>query len=351
MRGTLLEGCAVMTEELSVKTENQSDANLGRADVNLGWGTAADLLKPFGSVAANFTEAMRVLTAAHSASEQLSPGGANHILRLLKNDTLKATYYFLAKEFKPSLLRSKRQILPQDFLNAFTPIDHAAILTLCYLFKNLGKMVDRDEWEFVQTPLYEAATVGGHIGLSVTQVGFGLGLIARSLRYVAFAPLIRENRKAFKEYRQHLKSKDIAFDGVFEQKMWQCTTTQISGLMLEQMGFPRTAALQFVAAAELSNKDAAGQSKKNSAVEPDLRFGIPLRLAECLMDSYMEGNEIPTAAPSWVGQEIALPAEVRGTLLAALNNAHDDRSRVEWLNKTSADLTPTATPELFTAAN
>jgi len=328
-----------MTEGISVQSDTQ-------ANLNLGWGTAAELLKPFGTVAANFTEAMRVLTGAHVASMPLSPGGANHILRLLKNDTLKATYYFLTKQFKPSLLKSKRQILPQDFLNAFTPIDHAAVLTLCYLFKNLGKMVDKEEWDYVQTPLYEAVTVGGHIGLSVSQVGFGLGLLTRSVRYLAFAPLIRENRKAFKEYRQHLKSKDIPFDGAFEQKAWQCTTTQLSGLMLEQMGFPRTAALQFVAAAELSSS-----AERSKTTEPDVRFGVPFRLAECLMDAYMEGNEIPTAAPSSVGQEIALPAEVRGNLLAALNNTHDENNRIEWLNKTSSDLTPTDTPELFAGAS
>jgi hypothetical protein len=327
-----------MTEEIAARTDTQ----LG---LNLGWGTAAELLKPFGTVAANFTEATRVLASAHTASTPLSPGGANHILRLLKNDTIKATYYFLVKQFKPSFLTSKRQIRPQDFLNAFAPIDHAAVITLCYLFKNFGRMVDEEEWDYVQSPLYEAATVGGQIGLCVSQVGFGLGLLTRSLRYLAFAPLIRENRKAFKEYRQYLKTKDIPFDATFEQKAWQCTTSQISGLLLEQMGFPRTAALQFVAAAERSQS-----AERRKATEPDARFGVPFRLAECLMDAYMEGNEIPTAAPSWVGQEIALPAEVRGKLLAALNNAHDDNKRIEWLNKSSSDLTPRETPKLFTEA-
>jgi hypothetical protein len=310
------------------------------ADVPLGWRAAAELLKPFGAAAANFAEAMRLLTAAHSAGEPLSPGGRNHILRLLKNDTIKATYYFFAKQFRPELLSSKPQLIPQDFLNAFAPIDHAAILTLCYLFKNLSKKTDREEWEYVQTPLYEALAIGGQIGKSIPQVGLGLGLLTRGLRYLAFAPLMRENRKAFKDYRQHLKSKDIPFDSSFEQQVWQCTTTQVTGLMLEQMGYPRTTALQFIAAVERGKTPA-----------PDAIFGVPFRLAECLMEAYMEGHEIPTTTPAWVGQEVALPAEVRGNLLISLKHASEESNRIDWLSKGAMDLSPINTPELFGSAD
>lgn len=304
--------------------------------VSSGWRAASELLKPFGAPAANFAEAIRVLSTSHETGTQLSPGGRNHIVRLLKNDTIKATYYFFSKLFQPELLTAKRHVSPQHFLDSYTPIDHAALLTLCYLFKNLCKKTDKDEWAYVQTPLYEALAIGGQIGKSISQVGLGLGLLTRGLRYLSFAPLMRENRKAFKEYRQHLKSRDLPFDSSFEQQVWQCTTVQITGLMLEQMGYPRGAALQFVSAVERSKSPA-----------PDTRFGVPFRLAECLMDAYMEGHEIPTSTPAWVGQEIDLPAEVRGNLLASLKYASDDKNRIEWLNKTGSDISPSETPELF----
>jgi len=170
----------------------------------------------------------------------------------------------------------------------------------------------------------------------VSQVGLGLGLITRGLRYLAFAPLIRENRKVFKEYRQHLKTIDAPFDSDFEKKAWQCTTVQIAGLILEQMGYPGAMALQYVAAAE-----------RNRSVTPDPLYGTPFRLAECLSDAYMEGHEIPTTTPPWVGQEIAIPAEVRGNLLAALKRTIEDNNRVEWLDKMGIDLSPETSPEMF----
>lgn len=301
-----------------------------------GWRTASELLKPFGTPAANFAEAIRVLTASHETNTPLSPGGRNHIIRLLKNDTIKATYYFFSKQFRPELLTAKRRISPNEFLDGYTPIDHAAILSLCYLFKNLCKKIDKEEWDYVQTPLYEALAIGGQIGKSIKQVGLGLGLLARGLRYLAFAPLMRENRKAFKEYRQHLKSRDLPFDSDFEQQLWQCTTVQITGLMLEQMGYPRAVALQFISAIERGKSPA-----------PDTSFGVPFRLAECLMDAYMEGHEIPTSTPAWVGQEIDLPAEVRGNLIVSLKHVSEGKNRIEWLNKTGSDLSQTETPELF----
>jgi hypothetical protein len=304
--------------------------------LTLGWGPAAELLKPFGTVAANFSEAIRLLVSTHINGTQFSHGSRNHLIRLLKNDTLKATYYFFSRQFNPGLLTSKKHLTPGDFVDAYKPLDHAAVLTLCYLFKNLSKKIEKEEWDYVQTPLYEALAIGGKIGLTVKEVGLGIGLMTRGLRYLAFAPLMRENRKAFKEYRLHLKTNDKVFDLAFEQRVWQCSTVQITGLMLEQMGFPRSVALQFVAAAERSESST-----------PDQGFGVPFRLAECLMDAYMEGQEIPTTTPAWVGQSIELPAEVRGNLLMSLKGVSSESNRVEWLNKGSADVSPTNTPELF----
>jgi hypothetical protein len=321
---------------MTESTSTSAGRDLGLA---LGWSTASELIKPFGTVAANFTEAIRLLAAAHSNSLPMSPGGSNHIVRLIKNDTIKAIYYFFSKQFRPEVITAKPHLTPQDFLKAYNPIDHAAILTLCYLFKNLSKRIDKEEWEYVQTPLYESLAIGGQLGKNINEVGLGLGLLTRGMRYLAFAPLMRENRKAFKEYRQHLKAKDVSFDLEFEQRVWQCTTVQIASLLLEQMGYPRSAAMHFVGAVE-----------RSTSLTPDPTFGVPFRLAECLMDAYMEGHEIPTSTPAWVGQEISLPAEIRGTLLMSLKQSSEDNNRSEWLNKTGADITPGGTPEIFVTA-
>lgn len=303
----------------------------------LGWKAASELLVPFGPVAGNFTEAIRLLVHHYEQGVQIiPPPGQNHILRLMKNNTIKATYYFMTKQYRPDVLQGKNPLTIEHLFESYSAIDHAAIIAYCYLFRNLSKKIEKDEWDYVQTPLYEALAVGACAGINVPEIGFGFGLLGRGLRYLAFAAFLRENRRAFKEYRQHLKQKDLPFDIAYEEKLWQCNNVQVSAIILERMGFNRHIAIQYLAAAD-----------RHSKIEPDKLYGIRFRLAEAIIDSYMETSEIPQVAPSWVGLELPLPTELRAKLLTDLRAVINDKNRIEWLNKGGSSITPELTPEFF----
>ena len=303
----------------------------------LGWKAASELLQPFGPVAANFSEAIRLLIYHYEQGvEIIPPPGQNHIIRLMKNNTIKATYYFMTKQYKPGILAGQSPLTIEHLFESYSAIDHAAIIAYCYLFRNLSKKIEKDEWEYVQTPLYEALAVGACAGLSVPEIGFGFGLLGRGLRYLAFAAFLRENRRGFKEYRQHLKSKDLPFDIEFEEKMWQCNNVQVSAIILERMGFNRKIAEQYVGAAE-----------RSSSIQPDALYGVRFRLAEAVIESYMEKSEIPQSAPAWVGAQVAIPTELRAKLMSDLRTVISDKNRIEWLNKGNSSISPETTPEFF----
>lgn len=320
-----------MTEQnnLEIPLDNQAQ---------LGWRVASDLLNPFGPTAANFGEAIRALSLAFERGQtSLNHGAESHVLRLLKNKTITATYFFFSKQFRPSVLEGKSYLSERDFFRAYTPFEHASILALCYLFKTLSRKIDKEEWEYVQTPLYEALAIGAGVGQQIPEVGLGIGLLQRGIRYLALAPLVRENKRAFKEYRHHLKTKDLAFDSSFEESMWQCSTVQIASILLERMGFPRALGLQYVASAA-----------QDSTVQADTVYGVPIRIAESIIDSYMETQEVPTSLPSWVGKQMNLSAETRGNLVAAFTKTLADKNLIEWLNKGGSSIDPASTPQLFT---
>jgi hypothetical protein len=88
-------------------------------------------------------------------------------------------------------------------------------------------------------------------------------------------------------------------------------------------------------------------AERSGSIKPDEAYGIPFRLAECLVEAYMEGQDIPTSTPSWVGLKLELDTETRGNLLATLNKVFADQERIEWLNKTPSDISNELTPELF----
>jgi hypothetical protein len=301
------------------------------------WRCATQLLKPLGSIAGNFTTAIRTLLSYHERDmTTLSVGAQTHLLRILRNQTVKATYYFATKAYRAQALSIGRKIQPRDFLNLYTPYEHAVLLTFCYLFRTLSKKSNKEEWEYIQAPLYEALEIGACIGRLVPQVGLATGLLSRGIRYLAFAPFLVASPKDFQQYRRHLKSKDLPFDSDKEQEIWGCTSIHTAALLMEHIGYNRSLVGQFVACAQ-----------RDSATAADTRYGIPFRVAETLMDAFVESGQIPETLPEWVGVRLTFDKEKCSSLLAELERVVVSGDRIEWLNKGSSSVTPATTPELF----
>jgi hypothetical protein len=317
-----------MNNEKGVKAESDSSR----------WEAAIELLKPIGSVAANFSVAVRTLLSYHERdTPTLSAGAQNHIIRLLRNNTVKATYYYVTKAYRPHLLQQPTPIKSKDFLAMYTPFEHAVLLAYCYLFRSLAKKSSKEEWEYIQSPLYEALEIGACIGSRVPAIGLAAGLLGRGMRYLAFAPFLISDARAFVQYRRHLRTKDLPFDLTREIELWGCTNIQVAALLMESVGFNKTLAMQFVAAAE-----------GDTSMRPDTRYGVPFRFAEALLESYMERGEMPDTLPTSTGVVITLTKDERMTLLGDLGKAVGSTERIEWLSKGSGSINPASSPELFT---
>lgn len=305
------------------------------------WRAAAEVLQPMGVIAGNFTSAVRTLLTYHERdTSTLTAGAQTHMTRILRNPTVKATYFFAAQAYRPTEAANLTSIKPKELLDMFTPFEHAVLLSYCYLFRALAKKCDKEEWEYVQAPLYEALEIGACIGRVIPEVGFGIGLLSRGIRYLAFAPFLLYDQKAFVQYRRHLRTKDLPFDATRETELWGCTNIHVAALMLEYMGFNRIVGHQFVTSAT-----------RDKSSRPDDRYGKKFRVAEALIESFTELGEIPEQLPDWTGTSMVLLKEQRMTLLEQLGRVVSSTDRIEWLNKSGSSLNPESTPQLFEAGN
>lgn len=294
-----------------------------------------------GSIAGNFASAVRTLLTYHERdTSTLTAGAQTHMMRILRNSTVKATYYFASQAYRPEDLSKLSNIKPKDLLDLYTPFEHAVLLAYCYLFRALAKRCNKEEWEYVQAPLYEALEIGAFIGRAIPEVGFGVGLLSRGVRYLAFAPFLLSDEKAFIQYRRHLRAKDLPFDSKRELELWGCTNVHVAALMLEYMGFNRTVGHQFVTSAE-----------RDRSSPPDDRYGKGFRIAEALIESFTELGEIPEQLPDWTGSSLVISKEQRMKLLEGLGRVVAATNRIEWLNKSGSSLNPESTPELFAPAS
>ena len=301
-----------------------------------GWKEAAKLLEPLRSAPSNFVVTVRTLWLQHQRGEtSLSSGAVFELGRLLNAHTVKAAYYYFSKAYRPEILTAKPVLDADDFLNGYTAFEHAALISLVITFRNLLKRSDREEWSYIQGPLYESLEVGAQVGSTIPKIGLGFGLLSRGFRYLAFAPFLWNSKNAFKEYRRYLKSKDLPFDHSWEQKTWGCTNAQIAALLLQRVGFSTKITHGFFLAVS---------DRLYSPLDPV--FGEPFQMAETWVDSIMEHGKAPSIPQK---PDYCLPADEADALIGKVKNSLDAGEVVEWLNKGKANINKQSTPEFFDA--
>jgi hypothetical protein len=327
-------------------THDQHQGDTDRSKSDLGWQAAAALVRPLGKTASNFAQCISALVA-HGEQEQIAGGSRaplptpvrQHLDFLLRNATLKAAYYYAAKAYRPAVLTSRTPLSSAALIEGFSPLEHATLLALCYLFRTLSQRCDRDEWEHIQPPLYEELSAGGAVGECLPEVGLACGLLARGMPQLARAAFLLNNRRGFKEYRRHLRGNRLPVDYNFERTLWQCDSVQVAAVLLQAAAHSRTAALQLHAALHHDTK-----------TPPDPVYGTPFRITAAVLEEYRMSGEVLENFPAWVGQQGGLTPDRRSAVAVRLTGKPASEAPIEWLGKSGTSINPSSTPELFAVA-
>jgi hypothetical protein len=302
------------------------------------WEFARALLGSFRSPPANFVAVVRQMTKSGGDASLANPriGPGFELRRFLKANTVQAHYFFAAKAYRPEILQQPNLGSYEPFVEGFSALDHSALLGMVCLFKSFLRRSDKDEWGYIQEPLYDALTVGAALGNALPGIGLGRGLLARGMRYLAFAPFLWSAKKGFQEYRRHLKKHDLAFDMEWEKRVWGCTTLEVSTLCLQVLGFNGGMSEDYYRG--LTPRDALSE-------KPSTPGENAFRAAHGWIEYLMDGVALPANISGEFTRSAADAAQFR-TEVASLAHAPN---RIEWLNKGRGSLTPESAPELCSA--
>jgi hypothetical protein len=326
-----------LEEESNEEASGPAPANTFDA-IGEEWEFARALVGSMRPPPANLVAVVRQMTKAGGAFDLANArvGPGFELRRFLKSNTVQSHYFFAAKAYRPEILQQPALDSYEPFIMGFTPMDHSALLALVCLFKSFLRRSDKDEWGYIQEPLYDALTVGAALGSAIPAIGLGRGLLTRGVRYLAFAPFLWSTKKGFQEYRRHLKKHDLAFDPVWEKKVWGCTTLEISTLCLQMLGFNSGVSEDYFRG--LSPRDVLSE-------KPASQGEIAFRAAHGWMEYLMDGTDLPAN----ISGEFARSAADAAQLRAAVADLAQEPNRVEWLNKGRGSLTHETAPELCPA--
>lgn len=296
------------------------------------WDRARLLLKPLNQPHPNFVAAVRGLIKAWSDNKSLQQGGAAfEARRFLLSRTVKATYYYMCKAYRPELLNEPDLGSTEPFVTNFSAFDHAAILGYLCMFRAMCKLSDKEEWSFIQEPFYDAIDHGAMVGQAIPKMGIGFGLLVRGVRCLCFAPFLWNSKKEFQLYRRHLKKNEIAFDLNWERRVWGCTTVELASILLQLTGFNFGVSESYYLAVT----------------------GAPARISK-YHDRFENAERwIAAIMETGTGPEVGLHADFTlkdGELSKLLDRIHQlttTDARIEWLNKGKGSISPAITPELF----
>lgn len=246
---------------------------------------------------------------------------------------MKSLLYWAARTYRNFAIADKPSLSVTDLVEPYAPYDLAALLGLMYLYKKLKRRAQPEDWAALAAPLHLNVDIGGFLGDSMVNIGFGNGILVGAIRHLSIATILIHDKKGVKEYRIHCKMKRTEFDPLFEFGRWGCTHAQISSILIQSLGFGISAAEAF--STGLGTEIPTDRLKKSAYMA---------RIAPIWIQSLRDKGIVPDMVHR--GDFYPLTDSLN-RLLTEAKRVKEKGSRYTWLDRSKDDISPETTPQLF----
>ncbi|MBN8549969.1 MAG: hypothetical protein J0M12_11695 [Deltaproteobacteria bacterium] len=316
----------------------QKKTDAEQSDGAMEWATAATYIEKLGRIPPLFTAPIRALML----NEGTDAKGANLaseflVMRLLRSPTFKSIFYFTAMTFRSEEILSLAYVSSYDLIRLYRPRDLAGFIGTIFTYRKVKSLVadaelpaDLIDFEDIKKRIELAA----HIGIAVPKLSILNSIHAAGLPLLAQGLLALNDPDGMREYKEHLKSRNLSFDSKYESEHWKTTSLHICARLLQQLGFGPAYASNFI-----QGMQAKPYSFADGKVD-ELRYAC----IDLWMTSLLETSAAPTVPI--LGHFYPLQKDLH-KLLYEVSCLKEKGSKHNWLDKAKNEISPHATPQLY----
>jgi hypothetical protein len=314
-----------MTEQVTANSGDQT------------WQRAVSFTKGIGRLPGAFTEAVRMLVHDQSANKgMLRPVTKYQVARLVRGPNFKAMLYFASEALAKESLDAAPAVTVGDLLELYQPADLASMITCLVITRRIRKESPPQLWEQVRPTFARESLVGGFVGVAIPSLGFCPGILCGAMPSLARALMARNDPSTYTRFLTETKGKGAREVLAAEGRIWGCSASQVSSLILTQIGFGKdySALLHSAITCEQGIANISDDSLRR------------MRLAHLWLDCFLTGREQPTERLDTKFFPFKTDRDRADRLIRAI----DDRS-MSWLERNGDELSRETTPKLFAELN
>jgi hypothetical protein len=219
-------------------------------DEDKRWEYARLKVSELGSMPATFSCLIRSLRG----EQQKNPPELGHISlsevkRLLRSPAALVPMLAALLEFRPEAINQGMTPI-QAITKGFKLEEISALVSCIYLNRQVKKRIDPGEWKFIIEILGPSVTIAGHLGSTISAIGFEKGIFTVCANVLGFAMFQPSKAKDYANYRRVLKKKNLYFDTATELQMFNCTGREICSLLAQSVAQSSSLASDYLSGLE-----------------------------------------------------------------------------------------------------